>query len=40
MYVSGVLGVNKDGTEFPATEKEKVARHGMDKWSFRKPPSK
>ena len=40
MYVSGVLGVNKDGTEFPATEKQKVAQHGMDKWSFRKPPSK
>ena len=40
MYVSGVLGVNKDGTEFPSTEKEKVAQHGMDKWSFRRPPSK
>jgi hypothetical protein len=40
MYVSGVLGVNRDGTEFPATEKQKVAQHGMDKWSFRKPPSK
>ena len=40
MYVSGVLGVSKDGTEFPATEKEKVAQHGMNKWSFRRPPSK
>jgi len=40
MYVSGVLGVNKDGTEFPATEKEKVAQHGMNKWSFRTPPRK
>lgn len=40
MYISGVLGVNRDGTEFPATEKQKVAQHGMDKWSFRKKPSK
>ena len=40
MYVSGVLGVNKDGTEIPATEKQKVAQHGMNKWSFRRPPSK
>ena len=40
MYVSGVLGVNKDGTEFPATEKEKVAQHGMNKWSFRRPSRK
>jgi hypothetical protein len=40
MYVSGVLGVNKDGTDFPATEKEKVAQHGMNKWSFRTPPIK
>ena len=40
MYVSGVLGVNKDGTEFPATEKEKVAQHGMNKWSFRTPQRK
>lgn len=40
MYVSGVLGVNKDGTEFPATEKQKVAQHGMDKWSFRREPKR
>ncbi len=40
MYIGGVLGVNKDGTEIPATEKQKVAQHGMDKWSFRKPPNK
>ncbi len=40
MYVSGVLGVNRDGTEFPATEKQKVKQHGMDKWTFRRPPSK
>lgn len=40
MYVSGVLGVSKDGTDFPATEKEKVAQHGMNKWSFRRPSRK
>jgi hypothetical protein len=40
MYVSGVLGVNKDGTELPATEKQKVAQHGMNKWSFRTPSRK
>jgi len=40
MYIGGVLGANKDGTEIPATEKQKVAQHGMNKWSFRKPPSK
>ena len=41
MYISGVLGVNDlDGKGMPMTEKQKVGQHGMDKWSFRKPPSK
>jgi hypothetical protein len=40
MYISGVLGVNKDGSEIVMTEKEKVMQHGFDKWSFRKEPSK
>lgn len=38
MFISGVLGIDKDGDNPPMTEKQKVAQHGMDKWSFRKPP--
>lgn len=38
MYISGVLGTEKDGDEIKLTEKQKIAQHGMDKWSFRKPP--
>ena len=40
MYVSGVLGSNEDGEQTEMTEKQKVAQHGMNKWSFRKPSNK
>ena len=40
MYVSGVLGNNEDGKQPKMSEKQKVAQHGMDKWSFRKEPKK
>ena len=40
MFISGVLPVGDDVDAFPYTEKQKVAQHGMDKWSFRKPPEK
>jgi len=40
MFISGVLPVGDDVEQPPATEKQKVGQHGMDKWSFRKPPEK
>jgi hypothetical protein len=40
MFISGVLGNNENAPQPIMTEKEKVAQHGMDKWSFRKEPSK
>jgi hypothetical protein len=40
MFVSGVLPTGDDVDQYPATEKQKVAQHGMNKWSFRRPPNK
>lgn len=40
MFVSGVLGNNENAPQPEMTEKQKIAQHGMDKWSFRKEPLK
>jgi hypothetical protein len=40
MFISGVMPVGDNVEPLPSTEKQKVAQHGMDKWSFRKPPEK
>lgn len=37
MYISGVLGTPSNPM-VAVSEKTKVAKHGFDKWSFRKPP--
>ena len=39
MFISGVLGINKDGIDVEMTEKQKVQQHGFDKkYGFRKRP--
>jgi hypothetical protein len=40
MFISGVLGSGDDVDQPEMTEAQKVAQHGMDKWSFRKKPTK
>jgi hypothetical protein len=40
MFISGVLPFGDNVDQLPYTEKQKVAQHGMDKWSFRKEPHK
>lgn len=40
MYISGVLGVDKNVDNPIMSEKQKVAQHGMDKWSFRRLSNK
>lgn len=37
MYISGVLGVNEKPV-ITVSDKDRIAAHGFDKWSFRKPP--
>lgn len=37
MYLSGVMGVSEKEIVV-LNDKEKIAKHGMDKWSFRKMP--
>lgn len=37
MYLSGVMGVG-EAEIVTLTDKDKIAKHGMDKWSFRKMP--
>ena len=40
MFISGTLGVREKMTETKMKEKDKIAQHGMDKWSFRRKPTK
>lgn len=37
MYISGVLGINEKPVII-VSDKDRIAAHGFDKWSFRKPP--
>lgn len=37
MYISGVLGINEKEV-IVVSDKDRIAAHGFDKWSFRKPP--